>query len=227
MLFSDEQTHTQERRASARRGCWETHLQHRYRSRPGTLVTCGDKSGERQPAVDVGNALATALPLSYGSPLRCVCRWPLHSRPGRTRGAYAPRSWLYMRLCIAKVAISPARVRALKQERRASARRGVRKRICKGASAKSRETAGSLCADRRCSRGSEPRGAYAPRSCIAVRTSVGKKTIFSMHKRTFARAAGVSPPWVLGNALATPIPLTSGDTRHVRRHERRASARRG
>jgi hypothetical protein len=43
-----------------------------------------------------------------------------------TRGANAPRSWLYMRLCIAKVAISPARVRAFKQERRVSARRAVR-----------------------------------------------------------------------------------------------------
>jgi hypothetical protein len=41
-----------------------------------------------------------------------------------------------------------------------------------------------------------PRGAYAPRSCIALRTSVGEKTIFSMHKRTLTRAAGVSPPWV-------------------------------
>jgi hypothetical protein len=35
------------------------------------------------------------------------------------RGADAPRSWLSMRLCIAKVAISPANVRAFKQERRA------------------------------------------------------------------------------------------------------------
>jgi hypothetical protein len=35
------------------------------------------------------------------------------------RGAYAPRSWLYTRLCIAKVAISPANVRAFKQERQA------------------------------------------------------------------------------------------------------------
>jgi len=45
---------------------WVTHLQHRYRSRPGTLVTCGDKSGGRQPAVGVGNAFATALPLTHG-----------------------------------------------------------------------------------------------------------------------------------------------------------------
>jgi hypothetical protein len=42
-----------------------------------------------------------------------------------------------------------------------------------------------------------PRGAYAPRSCIAVRMSVDKKAIFAMHIRTFTRAAGVSPPWVL------------------------------
>jgi hypothetical protein len=45
-----------------------------------------------------------------------------------------------MRLCIAKVAISPAHVRACKQERRASARRGVRKRICKGDTASMQET---------------------------------------------------------------------------------------
>jgi hypothetical protein len=36
-----------------------------------------------------------------------------------TTGADAPRSWLYIRLCIAKVAILPAHVRACKQERRA------------------------------------------------------------------------------------------------------------
>jgi hypothetical protein len=46
-----------------------------------------------------------------------------------------------MRLCIAKVAISPAHVRACKQERQASARRGVRDRICKGDTANVRETA--------------------------------------------------------------------------------------
>jgi hypothetical protein len=45
-----------------------------------------------------------------------------------------------MRLCIAKVAISPAEIRAFKQERRASARRGVRKRVCKGDTASMQET---------------------------------------------------------------------------------------
>jgi hypothetical protein len=41
-----------------------------------------------------------------------------------------------------------------------------------------------------------PRGAYAPRSYVAVRAFVGEKTIFAMHERTFTRAATVSPPWV-------------------------------
>jgi hypothetical protein len=40
-----------------------------------------------------------------------------------------------------------------------------------------------------------PRGAYAPRSCVAVRTYADEITIFAMHIRTFTRAAGVSPPW--------------------------------
>jgi hypothetical protein len=91
----------------------------------------------------------------------------------------------------AKVAISPARVRAFKQERRASARRGWRKRTCNGASTKLRQTADGACADRRCSRVQRrregptvvptpafrdfqslcsraglPRGANAPRSCV-------------------------------------------------------------
>jgi hypothetical protein len=46
-----------------------------------------------------------------------------------------------------------------------------------------------------------PRGADAPRSYFAERTFAGEKTIFAVHERTFARAAGVSPPWC-GNAIA-------------------------
>jgi hypothetical protein len=37
------------------------------------------------------------------------------------------------------------------------------------------------------SRAGFPRGANAPRSCIAARTLVGEKTIFAMHKRTLAQ----------------------------------------
>jgi hypothetical protein len=40
-----------------------------------------------------------------------------------------------------------------------------------------------------------PRGADALRSCVGVRMSAGEKTMFAMHERTVARAAGVSPPW--------------------------------
>jgi hypothetical protein len=49
-----------------------------------------------------------------------------------------------------------------------------------------------------------PRGAYAPRSCVAVRMSVDKKAIFAMHIRTFTRAAGVSPPWIFKPRLQVP-----------------------
>jgi hypothetical protein len=48
-----------------------------------------------------------------------------------------------------------------------------------------------------------PRGADAPRSCVGVRTFVGGTATFAMHKRTSARAAGVSPPW-FGDANAVP-----------------------
>jgi hypothetical protein len=37
--------------------------------------------------------------------------------------------------------------------------------------------------------------AYASRSWLAMRESADAKTTFAMHKCTFTRAAGVSPPW--------------------------------
>jgi hypothetical protein len=62
-----------------------------------TLVTCGDKSGGRQPAVGVGNALATALPLTHGRPPRV--RVPIAGAVALivTTGADAPRS------CVARM----------------------------------------------------------------------------------------------------------------------------
>jgi hypothetical protein len=39
-------------------------------------------------------------------------------------------------------------------------------------------------------------GGLTPPALGAVRTSAGEKTICAMQERTFARAAGVSPPWV-------------------------------
>jgi hypothetical protein len=88
-----------------------------------------------------------------------------HGRP--TTGGLRPPLLLYMRLCIAKVAISPAHVRACKQERRVSARRGVRKRICNGDTANVRETGAGVPANVVAIAVAQPRGANAPRSCVA------------------------------------------------------------
>jgi hypothetical protein len=71
-----------------------------------------------------------------------------------------------------------------------------------------------------------PRGAYAPRSCAAMRMSAGEKTIFAMHKRTCTRAAGVSPPWRVMRTLCGENPALFGDVR-TGEQERRVSARRG
>jgi hypothetical protein len=78
-----------------------------------------------------------------------------------------------------------------------------------------------------CSRAGLPRGANAPRSCVAARTFAGEKNDFCDARTHVRRSGGREPAVGVGNALATPIPLTSGDTRHVQRQERRTSARRG
>jgi hypothetical protein len=63
----------------------------------------------------------------------------------------------------------------------------------------------------RCQPCSDNTGAYAPRSCAAMRTSAGEKTIFAMHKRTCTGAAGVSPPWLAKRTLCSVNrALTSG-----------------
>ncbi len=56
--------------------------------------------------------------------------------------------------------------------------------------------------------GCSPRGAYAPRSWLAMRRSAEAKTIFAMHKRTFSRAAIISPPWVREPAVVRQQPST-------------------
>ncbi len=65
-----------------------------------------------------------------------------------------------------------------------------------------------------------PRGAYAPRSCVAVRMSVDEKAIFAMDERMFTRAAGVSPPW-FGNE--TGLQCTPNHVRPLTTTERRAA----
>jgi hypothetical protein len=67
------------------------------------------------------------------------------------------------------------------------------------------------------------RGANAPpRSYAAVRTFAGEKRFLQCTYARPAKSGGREPAVGIGIALATPIPLTSGDTRHVRRQERRA-----
>jgi hypothetical protein len=100
------------------------------------------------------------------------------------------------------------------------------KRTCRNAAVKSRETAATLLTSAGAAAPAKPRGAYAPRSCIALRTSVGEKTIFSMHKRTLTRAAGVSPPWRTFDRACKAHRSMSGEQRPPDQ-ERRALARRG
>jgi hypothetical protein len=70
-----------------------------------------------------------------------------------------------------------------------------------------------------------PRLAYASRSWCTE--SVDRKiTTFKMHKRTFPRAAGVSPPWCNVPTMCRENRRLSGDWRSEHQ-ERRASARRG
>jgi hypothetical protein len=65
-----------------------------------------------------------------------------------------------------------------------------------------------------------PRGAYAPRSCVAVRMSADEKAIFAMDERMFTRAATVSPPW-FGNE--TGLQCTPNHVRPLTTTERRAA----
>jgi hypothetical protein len=72
-----------------------------------------------------------------------------------------------------------------------------------------------------------PREAYTPRSWRHARCPVtGQITPFAMHKRTFARAAGVSPPWCVARTVADQNRTMLAVSR-THNQERRASARRG
>jgi hypothetical protein len=70
-----------------------------------------------------------------------------------------------------------------------------------------------------------PRGAYAPRSSVAVRMSADEKAIFAMYIRMPARAAGVSPPWSV-NRTRCGENRPPFDDDATDEQERRASARR-
>jgi hypothetical protein len=57
-----------------------------------------------------------------------------------------------------------------------------------------------------------PTGGLRPPALVAERTFAGEKTIFSMHERTLTRAAGVSPPWVLGKRTCKSASAKSLET---------------
>ncbi len=103
------------------------------------------------------------------------------------------------------------------QERRALARRGV----CKPASAIAMRRISAFRVRIECT----PRGAYAPRSSVAVRMSADEKPIFAMYIRMPTRAAGVSPPWSV-NRTQCGENRPPFDDDATDEQERRASARR-
>ena len=125
-------------------------------------------------------------------------------------------------------------------------------RTCNAAATKSRQTAEGVCADRRCirverrrkgltlvpapalrdfqslcSRAGLPRGAYAPRSCIAARTLVGENTIFAMHECTLAQEQRSSARRgsVIRSVCREKRMLFSDERTHSQ--EQRSSAHRG
>jgi hypothetical protein len=95
------------------------------------------------------------------------------------------------------------------QERRASARRGSDSRLQRRPAFSDRirlaRTCGCTPAAPGCTRASRPKGGGALQRRFvshggltppALVLRCEKKAIFAMHKRTFSRAAGVSPPWI-------------------------------
>jgi hypothetical protein len=91
----------------------------------------------------------------------------------------------------------------------------------------SRQTAEGACADRRCIRVQGAHGGLTPPALVLQCERLPAKNDFCDARTHVRRSGGREPAVGVGNALATPIPLTSGDTRHVQRQERRTSARRG
>jgi hypothetical protein len=79
------------------------------------------------------------------------------------------------------------------QERWASARRGCRYRTCNDASTNSRQTADGACADRRCSRGSEPTGGLRPPLLYCGANVCRRKNDFSDARTHVHKSGGRQP----------------------------------
>jgi hypothetical protein len=99
------------------------------------------------------------------------------------RGAYAPRSCVGVRMSAGEIAIF-AMHKCMCTRAAGVSPPWFGKRTCQYASAKSRESVNGAMTNSGAVAVANPRGAYAPRSCVGVRMSAGEIAIFAMHKRT-------------------------------------------
>jgi hypothetical protein len=164
------------------------------------------KSGGRQPAVVLSNAALSVMCWKREARLRNHGRLTPPA-PGAVATTVRRKEWRFLRC-----------TNAYSQERRASARRGCDYRACNGkrfrhqrvrTSTRAAGVSPPWAANRISNSNAmnfrvssshaegNPRGAYAPRSwCCCNDRSPERMAISAVHKRIFARAAGVSPPWV-------------------------------
>jgi hypothetical protein len=149
---------------------------------PPLLV--GNASAKRIMRIPTANSIGTSL-RSGTRPAHM--RIHLRTRLRSPRVAYAPRSWSGMRalgeLCVFQLHFRP--------EHRCG-----------------RERAQNTCVFQRWIRSFTTGGLRPPLLSLVQRASAGRKTIFAVHKRTFTRAAGVSPPWQAKRDGAVSLPET-------------------
>jgi hypothetical protein len=201
MILRCTNARSQERRVLARRGCYDDGLQ-RTSSNGRRIATVEQRAAGVSPPW-FGNRT--------GNGERVLPTVDAHM----PRGAYAPRSCIAVRMSVDKKAIFAMHIRTFTRAA-GVARRGFSNHVCK-----------CHTLDFRVANSVSPRGAYAPRSCVAVRMSVDKKRFLrctyerSQERRALSRrgcyddglqctssngrriatveqrAAGVIPPWVL------------------------------
>jgi hypothetical protein len=167
---------------------------------------------------EFASAMHPTAPLGFGAFTWSAPRMMSSHAESIPRGAYAPRSCFAMRTSADEKTIFAIHIRTSGQERQASARRGFVNRVRNGNAV----NFGASNPHAECI----PRGAYAPRSCFAMRTSADEKTIFAIHIRTSGQERRASAHRGSIIAPARTIPRTSPHDRHTQHQERRALARR-
>ncbi len=150
----------------------------------------------------------------------------VHTRPP-TRAANVSPPWCVIRTSCGENPALFGDDRASDQERRATARRGMVMQLQRCSCTDHRPvTSARQLRSSRCERVSKTTGGLRPPLLCCNANVFRRKTIFAMHKRTFSRAAGVSPPWCVIRTLCGENPALFGDDR-ASEQERRTSARRG